>query len=82
MEPTPFTVAIPDEDVEELRRRLANTRWADDFGNADSKYGLQRGWLEQMVSYWAEDYDWRTHEAAINAFPMYRVEIDTVPGRR
>src|SRR5581483_5171973 len=79
MEATPFTVAIPDEDVDDLRRRLATTRWADDFGNDDSRYGIERGWLEEMVAYWAGDYDWRTHEAAMNAFPMYRVEIDTVP---
>jgi len=45
MDATPFTVAIPDADVEDLRRRLKHTRWADDFGNEDSKYGIERGWL-------------------------------------
>ena len=79
MEPEPFVVAVPDEDLDELRRRLRATRWADDFGNEDARYGLERGWLERLVSYWANEYDWRAQEAQINELPHYRVEIDTVP---
>ena len=74
-----FTVAIPEADLADLRARLAATRWADDFGNADWRYGVERGWLEDMVRYWREDYDWRAQEAAINRMPHYRTEIDGVP---
>lgn len=76
MRPEPFAVAIPVAELDDLRRRLAATRWADDFGNEDWTYGVERGWLEGMVDYWAETFDWRTQEAAINALPQFRVEID------
>jgi pimeloyl-ACP methyl ester carboxylesterase len=76
MRPEPFTVAIPAADLDDLRRRLEATRWADDFGNADWAYGVERGWLEGMVDYWGGGFDWRAQEAAINALPQFRVEID------
>jgi pimeloyl-ACP methyl ester carboxylesterase len=79
MRPEPFTVAVPDADLDDLRRRLESTRWADDFGNDDWRYGVERTWLEDMVGYWAGEFDWRAQEAAINSFPQFRVEIDGVP---
>ncbi len=79
MEPVPFNVAIADEQLDDLRRRLQTTRWADDFGNDGWQYGVERGWLEGMVEYWAGEFDWRAQEAAINRFPQYRVEIDSIP---
>lgn len=74
--PEPFTVAIPAADLDDLRRRLENVRWADDFGNEDWTYGVERGWLEDMIGYWACTYDWRAQEEAINELPQFRVEID------
>lgn len=79
MKPEPFTVAIPDTDVADLRARLASARWPDDFGNADWRYGVERGWLEEMVRYWRDDYDWRAQERLINRLPQFRVMIDGVP---
>ena len=76
MKPEPFFVAIPEAELDQLRRRLEATRWADDFGNEDWQYGTERGWLEGMVDYWAGAFDWRLQEAAINALPQFRVEID------
>jgi Epoxide hydrolase N terminus. len=78
-EPEPFTIAIPDHDLADLRTRLRNTRWANDAGNADWGYGVERSWLQDMVRYWAEDFDWRAQEKQINDFPNYKVEIDGVP---
>lgn len=75
----PFAVAIPDEDLADLRARLSSVRWADDFGNADWRYGVERGWLEEMIRYWRDDYDWRAQERAINRLPQFRVAIDGVP---
>jgi pimeloyl-ACP methyl ester carboxylesterase len=77
--PARFQVEVPEADLEDLRRRLRNTRWADDFGNDDWAYGVERGWLEGMVGYWAEAFDWRAQERAINALPQYRVELDGIP---
>ncbi|MBM3679056.1 MAG: epoxide hydrolase, partial [Actinobacteria bacterium] len=53
--------------------------WADDFGNERWAYGVERGWLEETARYWADEYDWRAEEAAINRLPQYRLEIDGVP---
>jgi pimeloyl-ACP methyl ester carboxylesterase len=76
MTPEPFVVSITDSELDELRRRLNATRWADDFGNEEWTYGVERSWLEQMVDYWANRFDWRAQEAAINALPQFRVELD------
>jgi len=62
-----------------MRRRLRATRWASDFGNEGWRYGVERGWLEEMVRYWADEFDWRAQEAAINRLPQFRTEIDGVP---
>jgi pimeloyl-ACP methyl ester carboxylesterase len=75
----PFEVAIAEQELEELRTRLRNTRWADDFGNAEWTYGVERVWLEEMVAYWADGFDWRAQEAAINRHPQFMTEIDGVP---
>jgi pimeloyl-ACP methyl ester carboxylesterase len=79
VEPVPFTVDVPEEEVDALRRRLRDTRWADDFGNETWRYGVEREWLRGLVEYWADGFDWRTQEAAINGFPQFRVELDSVP---
>lgn len=76
---TPYTIDVPQADLDDLRARLRRTRWPDDLGNADWTYGVERGWLEDMVGYWADGYDWRRHEAAMNAHPNFRVELDGVP---
>jgi pimeloyl-ACP methyl ester carboxylesterase len=78
-EPEPFRVSIPDADLDDLRARLRNTRWPGDAGNADGGYGVQQSWLQDLVRYWAEDYDWRAQEKLINDLPQYRVEIDGTP---
>ena len=77
--PQPFLVDVPEADLEDLRDRLRRTRWASDAGNADWHYGVERSWLQEMVRYWCEDYDWRAQEAEINRFPQFKVEIDGTP---
>lgn len=74
-----FTVAIPEQELEELQFRLRQARWADDLGNADWRYGVERGWLEDMVRYWADDYDWRTVETDINRLQNFKAIVDEVP---
>jgi len=72
----PFAVDVPDADLDDLRRRIRATRWADDVGNDRWTYGVERGWLEDVARHWTETFDWRAHEAAMNAHPQLRVEID------
>jgi pimeloyl-ACP methyl ester carboxylesterase len=71
----PFKVAIPEEQLADLRRRLRGTRWPEDLGNEDWRYGVERGWMEEMTRYWVEDFDWRAQERVINRLPQYTVEL-------
>lgn len=75
----PFVIDIPEVDLDDLRKRLRTTRWPEDPGNPDYRFGVERGWLEDMVDYWVDAYDWRRHESAMNAYPHYLVERDGVP---
>jgi len=75
----PFRVAVPEDDLAELQSRLKHTRWPLDLGNEDWSYGVERGWLEDLVAYWRDEYDWRQQERAINAFPQFIVEIHGTP---
>ncbi|TGD72564.1 epoxide hydrolase [Mangrovimicrobium sediminis] len=79
MQPTPFTLDVPQAQLDDLHARLDATRWPDDLDNADWRYGVEAGWLREMVQYWRAEYDWRATERRINALPNYRVEIDGNP---
>jgi pimeloyl-ACP methyl ester carboxylesterase len=75
----PFTVAVPQADIDALHARLAATRWAPEWANDDWSYGVNGTYLRELVRYWREDFDWRTQERAINTFAQFRTEIDGVP---
>ncbi|MGH7916485.1 MAG: epoxide hydrolase family protein, partial [Candidatus Binataceae bacterium] len=75
----PFTVAIGDETLEELRKRLIHTRWPRDFGNSDWRYGTNLEYLKELVGYWANEYDWRRHEREINSFANFKTMIEGIP---
>jgi pimeloyl-ACP methyl ester carboxylesterase len=72
----PFGANIPQEDVDELRRRLAGTRWPDRETVADRSQGTQLAKLQELVRYWGTEYDWRKGEAKLNAYPQFMTEID------
>ncbi|MFK4087833.1 epoxide hydrolase family protein [Kribbella sp. NPDC020789] len=77
LEPTP--IHVPDEVLDDLRRRLRATKWPLDAGNDDGFYGVRRTDLQALVEYWADGYDWRAAERAMNAYDNYRVEVSGVP---
>ncbi|MBX9606986.1 MAG: epoxide hydrolase [Gammaproteobacteria bacterium] len=79
MSATPFTVHVPDSELADLRARLARRRLAPDFANADWRYGASGDYLEGLLRYWEQDYDWRRAEAAINALPNFKTTIEGVP---
>jgi Epoxide hydrolase N terminus len=54
----PFTVDVPDDELVELRRRLATTRWPDKEPVGDRSQGVQLAKLQPLVEYWATEYDW------------------------
>jgi pimeloyl-ACP methyl ester carboxylesterase len=72
----PFHINIPEEDIVDLRRRLATTRWPDKETVADQSQGVQIGKLQELVRYWGADYDWRKIEAKLNALPQFVTNID------
>lgn len=77
-QPERFTIDVSDDVLDDLRHRLSNVRWPDDLDNSDWRYGTPREYLEPFVRYWLTEYDWRSHEARMNQFEHYRVEIDGV----
>jgi pimeloyl-ACP methyl ester carboxylesterase len=75
---SPFQVDIPDEALEDLRRRIAATRWPSKELVPDRSQGVQLATLQELAHYWATDYDWRKAEAKLNALPQFTTEIDGV----
>ena len=74
-----FRIEIPDAALDDLRARLRHPRWPLDPGNGRWQYGVPRPWLEELVEYWRDGYDWRAHEAAMNRYDHFRVTLDDVP---
>jgi hypothetical protein len=79
MTPTRPLVEVPQQTVEELRRRLAQTRWPTPWPVADWKAGTSEAELRRLVEYWRSGYDWRVHEAELNELPSHLVVIDGRP---
>lgn len=72
----PFTVAIPDAALDDLRQRLANARWPEAETVDDWSQGVPIARLRDLCAYWQDGYDWRACEARLNAYPQFRTEID------
>ncbi|HEY1354409.1 MAG TPA: epoxide hydrolase [Ktedonobacteraceae bacterium] len=71
----PFHIQVSEDILSDLRARLARTRWPDELPDAGWEYGTNRVYLQQLVNYWREQYDWRAQERLLNAFPQFRTEI-------
>ncbi|KQY52275.1 epoxide hydrolase family protein [Lysobacter sp. Root494] len=74
----PFTVAVPQAELDDLRRRIATTRWPDRETVADGSQGPQLADVQSLVEYWGTDYDWRKGEAKLNALPQFMTRIDGI----
>ena len=72
----PFTVEIPESELEAMRARIAATRWPDDETVADQTQGVQSEAMQKLAKYWSSRYDWRKVEARLNALPQFMTEID------
>ena len=72
----PFTVAIDQDAVDDLRERLARTRLPATPPGDDWTYGVPNAYLPGVIAEWKDDFDWRAQEARMNAFPHYLTEID------
>ncbi len=72
----PFVIDVPDEALDDLRRRIAATNWPEPETVADDSQGVPLATMQKLARYWATDYDWRRVEAELKALPQYVTEID------
>ena len=76
MEIQPFTINIPQSQLDELQDRLARTRWPDEIPGVNGRYGVPLDYIQKLVEYWRTGYDWRKWEARLNQYPQFTTEID------
>src|ERR671912_1227372 len=74
----PFRVEVPQEELDDLRRRVAATRWPSTELVKDRSQGVQLATVQELARYWMGEYDWRRAEARLNALPQFMTEIDGV----
>ncbi len=72
----PFSFKAPEQDLVDLRGRIAATRWPDKETVTDDTQGVQLATMQKLARYWGSDYDWRRIEAKLNALPSFVTEID------
>ena len=73
-----FHVEFPEEQIDDLRRRIAATRWPSKELVDDRSQGVQLATMQALADHWSSDYDWRRCEARLNALPQFTTEIDGV----
>ncbi|MGH3578507.1 MAG: epoxide hydrolase N-terminal domain-containing protein, partial [Mycobacterium sp.] len=72
----PFRINVPSEVLDDLRTRLARTRWPEAECVDDWSQGMPLDYTRELAAYWADGYDWRAAEARVNAVPQFRATID------
>lgn len=72
----PFEVRVPQATLDDLRERLAATRWPDEIEGAGWDYGANLEYMKEIVGYWLEDFDWRAEEERINSFANFRAGVE------
>jgi pimeloyl-ACP methyl ester carboxylesterase len=72
----PFSYRASDDDLADLKWRIASTRWPDKETVADDSQGVQLATMRKLADYWATQYDWRKCEARLNAYPNFLTRID------
>jgi pimeloyl-ACP methyl ester carboxylesterase len=76
---TPFTIEIPQAELDDLKQRLSHTRWPRSFESDDWSRGVPKKYLQRIAEYWEKQFDWRAQEASINQYPQFIAEIDGQP---
>ena len=76
--PEPFVMAVPEALLNDLRQRLALSRWPDEIPGAGWHYGANLAYVKELVHYWQHQYDWRAQECLLNGFPQYRVQLEDI----
>ena len=74
--PLPFTIRVPDETLTDLRMRLERVRWPDERSGRAWEHGTDLSYMNELVSYWRGQYDWRAHEARLNRRKQFVVGLE------
>lgn len=72
----PFVIDVAQADVDDLKERLARARWPDELPGVHWSRGVPLSYLKELAEYWRTSYDWRKHEAQLNAYPQFITPID------
>ena len=78
MTPQPFTLHVADATIADLKTRLGLTRFPDAAPGEPWAFGSSVAYVRDLVAYWKDDFDWRTEEAALNAFPQFKVPLHDI----
>ena len=70
-----FRLHIRDSEIDDLRERIARARFPDQPPGEPWAYGTDVAYLKELLDYWRSDFDWRTQEARLNAFPQFKVPL-------
>ena len=73
---TPFEINISDDQINDLKQRLANTRWPEKETVDDWTQGIPLAYLQEVCAYWGKEYDWRDREVKLNRFPQFKTNIE------
>jgi pimeloyl-ACP methyl ester carboxylesterase len=74
--PRQFQIHVAQSEIAALRERLLSVRWPDEVNDEVWSYGMQRAYLQELVSYWRDTFDWPQREASINEFDQFLIDID------
>jgi len=77
-QPEPFSISVGDDVLEDLRNRLALTRWTDEIIDSGWRYGTNLQYLKELIEYWQKEYDWRAQEKKLNEFSQFKVQVDDI----
>jgi pimeloyl-ACP methyl ester carboxylesterase len=78
VQPRPFRLDVHDDVLDDLRRRLARTRWPDEIPASGWQHGASLQFMRRLTSRWQDGFDWRVQEAKLNAFAQLRVPLDGI----
>lgn len=78
MAPEPYRIHVPEEVLDDLKHRLHHVRWPDQSEITGWERGTEMTYLQSLVAYWRDYYDWRAQEARLNRFSQYRCNIDGI----
>jgi pimeloyl-ACP methyl ester carboxylesterase len=72
----PFQINISQQQIDDLKQRLNNTRWPDEIQDSGWSYGANLSYMKELCNYWQHDFDWRKQEVFLNSFTQYKTKID------